>query len=88
MLTILATWFLVGRIYMVCMAVYRSGETWKGLFTKRIYRQLIIEAGFFGYLTPAFDLWLEKSFPKKEIANSKTVLEKEFKIELKQPCVQ
>jgi hypothetical protein len=79
---ILILWIPFGRIYMVIMDIYRSGETWRGLFTKRIYRQLIIESGIFGILTPFFDRWLQKSFPKKEVSG--TMLEREFKIEL--PC--
>jgi hypothetical protein len=77
---IIILWLPFGRIYMIAVDIYRSGETWHGLFHKRIYRQLIIESGIFGPLTPIMDKWLQKSFPKKEVKGGSTLIEMQFKL--------
>lgn len=61
---IILLWIPIGRIYIVGWQLYKAGVTWRELFTKRIYRIMLVESGVFGFLTPFFNWLVRRKAPK------------------------
>lgn len=61
---IILLWIPVGRLYIVGWQLYKAGVTWKEIFTKQIYRIMIVESGIFGFLTPVFNWLVRYKQPK------------------------
>lgn len=60
---IVLLWIPIGRIYIVGYQLYKAGVTWKELFTKKIYRIMLIESGIFGVFTPILNWMVRRNVP-------------------------